>query len=61
MSKTRAHKKDEAITQLEEAGAYLARQEDRHGDTKSGWWVDDVWIGPTADPEAALRNLRGQG
>lgn len=40
-------------------GASLEKKEDRHGDTKSGWWVDDVWLAPKNQPEDALRLIKG--
>lgn len=44
---------------LMEAGATLERREDRNGDTRTGWWLDGVWLAPTNDTRAALEAIRG--
>ena len=49
----------EAMQRLNEAGAKLEKREDSHGVTRSGWWMDDVWLAPTNQPKAALEALRG--
>lgn len=49
----------DAVQELEERGAYLATQEDRIGDTCSGWWMDDVWLALENEPVAALNALDG--
>jgi hypothetical protein len=46
---------------LRELGATLEKKEDRFGDTKSGWWLDDVWLAPKNDPKQALRETEGHG
>lgn len=28
-------------------GAVFEKREDRHGDTKTGWWLDGVYLGNT--------------
>ncbi len=48
---------NEAIAILVEAGAVNAKQEDRHGDTKTGWWLDGVYLGK--DPRQAVSAMRG--
>ena len=47
------------VEELLEMGAYYGTQEDRSGKTKSGWWMDDVWLAPKDDPKAALEAIRG--
>ena len=60
MSKSTASSvKSQAVLDLLEAGAELLKQEDRHGETRSGWWLDGCWLAPGNDPEAALRAIRG--
>jgi hypothetical protein len=49
--------KNEARQQLIEAGAEYCKKEDRHGDTRSGWWMDDIFLGK--DEKHALEALRG--
>lgn len=51
--------KAQAERELREIGAELLKAEDRHGDTKTGWWLDGVWLAPTKDPVAALRAIKG--
>lgn len=53
--------KAEAIKQLVELGAKNERREDRHGETKRGWWLDGVWLAPANDPQQALREIKGAG
>lgn len=48
-----------AETELLAMGAERLKAEDRFGDTKSGWWLDTVFLGPLADPEHCLRVVRG--
>jgi hypothetical protein len=49
----------QAIKELKEMGADCLKREDRFGETRSGWWIDGVWLAPTSDPVAALRYARG--
>lgn len=35
------------VAELASKGAWCGRREDRHGETKSGWWIDDVYLGKT--------------
>ena len=42
---------------LIEAGATRERRKDRHGETKSGWWLDGVYLG--SSDAAAVEALRG--
>lgn len=44
--------------ELRERGAVLQCRENRHGETLSGWWIDDVWLGKTM--EEALAAIKGQ-
>jgi hypothetical protein len=46
-------------SELRERGATLEKKEDRNGDTKSGWWMDDVWLAPKSQPAEAMRILEG--
>ena len=43
--------------ELEKRGARHEKREDRHGDTKTGWWMDDVYL--AREPGDALRVLNG--
>jgi len=47
----------EAIAILKDAGAINAKQEDRYGETKTGWWLDGVYLGK--DPRQAVSAMRG--
>ena len=49
----------DAENRLREMGAVLEKREDRFGETKSGWWMDGVYLGPKSDPRHALRVLEG--
>jgi hypothetical protein len=51
--------KAQAIAELATIGAVCERNEDHHGDTRTGWWLDGVWLAPTNDPRAALAAIRG--
>lgn len=54
---TRKQKSDAAIDQLIERGAVNEKKEDRFGDTRSGWWIDDTFLG--RDPIDALNVILG--
>ena len=43
--------------ELTDAGAVREKREDRHGETRSGWWLDDVYLG--RDSRTALESIRG--
>lgn len=43
------------IGKLAEAGAVKEKREDRHGDTKSGWWLDGVYLG--SDTRSAIEAI----
>ena len=45
---TKKQKEQAAIDNLREAGAVLEKKEDREGKTRSGWWIDDVYLGSDA-------------
>jgi hypothetical protein len=45
---TKEQKEQAAINNLREAGAVLEKKEDRYGTTRSGWWIDDVYLGRNA-------------
>jgi isocitrate lyase len=47
-----------AIEELREMGAECLKREDRFGETKSGWWLDGVWLAPTNDPVSALNSAK---
>ena len=49
----------EAIKKLTEMGATNERREDDHGQTRLGWWLDEVWLAPSADPKDAVRVVSG--
>lgn len=57
MSKAQKAKRDEAIKQLRERGAELLKKEDRFGDTRSGWWLDQTFL--SNDPLLALQIVLG--
>jgi hypothetical protein len=49
----------EAIKALTEMGAKNERREDDHGQTRSGWWLDGVWLAPSAAPKDAVSVVGG--
>ena len=49
----------EAISKLEAAGAVRAKAQDCSGTTRSGWWLDGVYLAPVADPKAAWAAING--
>ena len=52
----KTHKKaEEARRKLIEAGAKCEKKEDREGKTRSGWWMDSVFL--ATKPEDAWREL----
>ncbi|MDE2107192.1 MAG: hypothetical protein KGL39_58890 [Patescibacteria group bacterium] len=51
--------REQAIEELREIGAELAKQEDASGRTRSGWWLDGVWLAPANNPVDALSAIRG--
>ena len=55
--KAKAERKEQAIQKLLAAGAENLKKEDRFGDTKTGWWIDDVCLGK--DPVEAVRVMEG--
>lgn len=53
-------KKDEdAVKKLIAMGATRAKKEDSLGDTKSGWWMDTVFLAPSNMAKLALQVLEG--
>ena len=48
-----------ATQTLIEMGAKNERREDSEGKTKSGWWLDGVWLAPSNRPMDAIRCLKG--
>ena len=59
MKTTKTTTKAEAIKTLKALGVELLKAEDRFGETKTGWFVDGVWLAPKNEPEAALRFMNG--
>lgn len=51
--------KKEAIAKLIEMEATHEKKEDSFGDTKSGWWMDTVWLAPYSQPLEALAVIEG--
>ena len=49
----------EAMAKLIEAGAAYETKEDEHGDTRSGWWMDTVWLAQYSKPQDALQAIEG--
>jgi len=50
-------REEKRIKELKAAGAVLERREDRHGDTRKGWWLDGVYLGENS--RYALEAMRG--
>ena len=50
-----------AIEMLTEMGAKNERREDCEGRTRTGWWMDGVWLAPSNRPMDAIRELKGAG
>ena len=50
-------KHEQRVEYLIERGAKHERREDEWGDTKTGWWMDGVWLGVTE--RDAVERLRG--
>lgn len=51
--------KQQAVEKLLEMGAENLKQEDRFGNTRSGWWLDGVWLAPACDPIRAVAVVEG--
>jgi hypothetical protein len=51
--------KAQLIEKLLAKGAKHEKKEDQYGDTKSGWWMDTVYLAPYRMPELALQVLDG--
>lgn len=49
--------KEQAIAELIERGATNEKKEDQHGETKTGWWMDTVFL--AKNPIDALAALKG--
>jgi len=45
------------LTDLRDRGAEFSRRENRHGETRSGWWLDGVYLGKTT--RDAVERLNG--
>ncbi len=50
--------RQDAERELIEIGAKVEKKEDRHGQTKSGWWLDDVWLAPVNQPKLAIEAIK---
>ena len=50
---------DDTFKTLVELGARTERREDSEGKTRTGWWMDGVWLAPANRPMDALRELKG--
>jgi len=50
---------NEAIDRLIEMEASHEKKEDSFGETKSGWWMDTVWLAPYSQPREALAVIEG--
>lgn len=51
--------KAQAVAELEAMGAERLKKENFHGETKSGWWLDTVFLGPVSDPVHCLNVVKG--
>ncbi len=49
-----------AEKELRKMGAKLMTAENRFGDTKTGWWLDGVFLGPKHDPVYCLNCAKGK-
>lgn len=47
------------IKELIEIGATHEKKETEQGETKSGWWLDTVFLAPYSMPELALLKIQG--
>jgi hypothetical protein len=52
-------KKELAIKELIASGATHEKKENSSGETKSGWWMDTVFLAPYGMPELAISILKG--
>lgn len=57
MTATQKARQDEAAAECLARGYENVKKENRHGETKAGWWCDDVFLGK--DPVEALRLANG--
>jgi hypothetical protein len=55
----RRHNKMAAERALLEMGATVEKKKDRFGDTRTGWWINGVYLAPARDPIGALRAVKG--
>ncbi len=51
--------KKQAVGMLIEIGATHEKKEDQFGETKSGWWMDTIWLAPYGQPLLALSAIEG--
>lgn len=54
---TKQQREEAAVKEMVERGYKNEKKEDRHGETKAGWWSDDVFLGKGAAD--ALNNANG--
>lgn len=57
--KTSREIKNEQIKELIEIGATHEKKKTEQGETKSGWWMDTVFLAPYSMPERALLKIQG--
>lgn len=57
MTATQKEARDTAIRECLARGYENAKKENRFGETKTGWWCDDVFLGK--NPVEALRIANG--
>ena len=50
-------REEERRKELLERGAEFIVREDRYGDTRRGWWIDEIYLGKTT--KLALEKLNG--
>jgi hypothetical protein len=48
-----------AMQMLLSIGAVKEKREDSFGVSRSGWWLDSVWLAPSSKPQDALRAIQG--
>lgn len=56
---SRKEQKQAAEKALVEMGAERLKAENRFGETKTGWWLDTVFLGPLSDPVYCLNVVKG--
>jgi len=59
MGTSNSQQKTSAVQKLVECGAECVKKEDRSGQTRSGWFIDDVYLGPASDPSRCVQVMLG--